>query len=152
MKEKNLLDDIESKSLEELNNLVNKIINNLEKKSLEDFVQEYQELIKLNNYIERKFHQEAKSISILLYNYDFILVDKFYCILFFYSNHKIEHWEKNYNIYYYIYKFFLLFCLTMELYILNNYVLYKHAETYMINQPLKLLKLYMENICRKLAS
>jgi len=63
MKEKNLLDDIESKSLEELNNLVNKIINNLEKRSLEDFVQEYQELIKLNNYIEKKFHQETKFIS-----------------------------------------------------------------------------------------
>ena len=63
MKEKNLLDDIESKSLEELNNLVNKIINNLEKKSLEDFTQEYQDLIKLNNFIEKKFHQERKFIS-----------------------------------------------------------------------------------------
>ena len=63
MKDKNLPDDIETKSLEELNNLVNKIINNLEKKSLEDFVQEYQELIKLNNYIEKKFHQETKFIS-----------------------------------------------------------------------------------------
>ena len=63
MKEKNLLDDIESKSLEELNNLENKIIDNLEKKSPKDFVQEYQELIKLNNYIEKKFHQETKFIS-----------------------------------------------------------------------------------------
>tara|TARA_Y100001970_G_C13892338_1_gene679383 strand:- start:428 stop:682 length:255 start_codon:yes stop_codon:yes gene_type:complete len=63
MKEKNLLDDIESKSLEELNNLANKIINNLEKKSLEDFTQEYQDLIKLNNFIEKKFHQERKFIS-----------------------------------------------------------------------------------------
>ena len=63
MKDKNLLDDIESKSLEELNNLANKIIDNLEKKSLEDFVQEYQDLIKLNNYIEKKFQQETKSIS-----------------------------------------------------------------------------------------
>ena len=63
MKEKNLLDDIESKSPEELNNLANKIIDKLEKKSLEDFVQGYQELIKLNNYIEKKFQQETKSIS-----------------------------------------------------------------------------------------
>ena len=63
MKDKNLLDDIESKSLEELNNLANKIIDNLEKKSLEDFVQEYQELIKLNNYIEKKFQKERISIS-----------------------------------------------------------------------------------------
>ena len=63
MKEKNLLDDIESKSSEELNNLANKIIDNLEKKSPDDFVQEYQGLIKLNNFIEKKFQQETKSIS-----------------------------------------------------------------------------------------
>ena len=63
MKDKNLLVDIESKSLEELNNLANKIIDNLEKKNLEDFVQEYQDLIKLNNYIEKKFQQETKFIS-----------------------------------------------------------------------------------------
>ena len=63
MKEKNLPVDIETKSLEELNNLANKIIDNLEKKSLEDFTKDYQELIKLNNFIEKKFHQEARSIS-----------------------------------------------------------------------------------------
>tara|TARA_B100000427_G_scaffold286823_1_gene261041 strand:- start:456 stop:719 length:264 start_codon:yes stop_codon:yes gene_type:complete len=63
MKDKNLLADIENKSLEELNNLANKIIDNLEKKSLEDFIQDYQELIKLNNFIEKKFHQETRSIS-----------------------------------------------------------------------------------------
>ncbi len=63
MKDKNLLDDIESKSLDELNNLANKIIDNLEKKSLEDSVQEYQELLKLNNYIQKKFQQESKYIS-----------------------------------------------------------------------------------------
>ena len=63
MKDKNLLDDIETKSLEELNNLANKIIDKLEKKSLEDFTQEYQELIKLNNFIEKKFQQQARLIS-----------------------------------------------------------------------------------------
>ena len=63
MKDKNLLADIETKSLEDLNNLANKIIDNLEKKSLEDFVNEYQELIKLNNFIEKKFQQETKLIS-----------------------------------------------------------------------------------------
>ena len=63
MKDKNLLDDIESKSLDELNNLANKIIDNLEKKSLEDSVQEYQELLKLNNYIQKKFQQETQYIS-----------------------------------------------------------------------------------------
>ena len=63
MKDKNLPVDIETKSLEELNNLVNEIIDNLEKKSLEDFTKDYQELIKLNNFIEKKFHQETRSIS-----------------------------------------------------------------------------------------
>ena len=63
MKDKNLLADIETKSLEDLNNLANKIIDNLEKKSLEDFVNEYQELIKLNNFIEKKFQQKIKLIS-----------------------------------------------------------------------------------------
>jgi len=63
MKDKNLLADIENKSLEELNSLANKIINNLEKKDLEDFIQDYQELVKINNFIEKKFQQEAKSIS-----------------------------------------------------------------------------------------
>ena len=63
MKDKNLLDDIETKSFEELNNLANKIINNLEKKSLEDFTQNYQKLIRLNSYIEKKFQEETRSIS-----------------------------------------------------------------------------------------
>ena len=63
MKDKNLLADIETKSLDELNNLVNKIIDNLEKKSLEDFVKDYQELIKLNSLIEKKFQHEARLIS-----------------------------------------------------------------------------------------
>tara|TARA_B100001540_G_scaffold160690_1_gene142206 strand:- start:3989 stop:4243 length:255 start_codon:yes stop_codon:yes gene_type:complete len=63
MKDKNMLADIETKSLEELNNIANKLIDNLEKKSLEDFIKDYQELIKLNNFIEKKFHQEARLIS-----------------------------------------------------------------------------------------
>ncbi len=58
-----MLADIETKSLEELNNIANKLIDNLEKKSLEDFIKDYQELIKLNNFIEKKFHQEARLIS-----------------------------------------------------------------------------------------
>ena len=63
MKDKNLLADIESKSLEELNNLANKIIENLEKKTIEEFTEDYQELIKLNNFIEKKFQQETRLIS-----------------------------------------------------------------------------------------
>ena len=63
MKDKNLLADIETKSIEDLNNLATKIIDNLEKKTLEDFVKDYQQLIVLNNFIEKKFQQEKKSIS-----------------------------------------------------------------------------------------
>ena len=63
MKDKNLLADIESKSLEELNNLANKIVRDLENKDSEDFSQDFQELVKLNNFIEKKFSQETRSIS-----------------------------------------------------------------------------------------
>ena len=63
MKDKNLLADIENKSLEDLNNLANKIIENLEKKSPEEFTEGYQELIKLNNFIEKKIQQETRLIS-----------------------------------------------------------------------------------------
>ena len=63
MKDKNLLADIETKSIEDLNNLATKIIDNLEKKTLEDFVKDYQQLIVLNNFIEKKFQQETKLIS-----------------------------------------------------------------------------------------
>ena len=65
MKDKNLLDDIESKSLDELNNLANKIIDNLEKKSLEDSVQEYQEMLKVNNYIQ-KMQIQSKLVQLKL--------------------------------------------------------------------------------------
>ncbi len=63
MKDKNLLADIENKSLEELKNMANKLIDNLEKKSIEEFIKDYQELIKLNNFIEKKFQEETRSIS-----------------------------------------------------------------------------------------
>ena len=63
MKDKNLLDDIEIKSLEELHKLANRIIDNLDKKSNEEFIKDYQELITLNNLIEKKLLEEKKSIS-----------------------------------------------------------------------------------------
>ena len=63
MKDKNILADIENKSLEELNNMANKLIDNLEKKSIEEFTKDYQELINLNNFIEKKFQEETRSIS-----------------------------------------------------------------------------------------
>jgi len=64
MNEKNLPDDIHLKSLNELTNLANKIIDNLEnEKDLESSVNEFQKLLKLNNLIEKKFQNNSKEIS-----------------------------------------------------------------------------------------
>ena len=64
MKDKNLPNDIQSKSVEELIDLAINIIENLEnKKNLENSVEEYQMLIKLNNLIEKKFQKNSKQIS-----------------------------------------------------------------------------------------
>ena len=64
MNEKNLPDDIVSKSLNELTELANEIIEKLEnEKDLENSVNEYQKLLKLNNFIEKKFHTTNKEIS-----------------------------------------------------------------------------------------
>ena len=64
MKDKNLPNDIQSKSVEELTDLAINIIENLEnKKSLLNSVEEYQMLIKLNNLIEKKFQKNSKQIS-----------------------------------------------------------------------------------------
>ena len=52
MKEKNLPDDINSKSLDELTQEVNNIIEQLEKKDdLKTSLNQYQELMRLNNII-----------------------------------------------------------------------------------------------------
>ena len=64
MKEKNLPDYNNSKSLEELTKEVNSIIVELEKqKDIKNSLDDYQKLIKLNNIIERKFQIKSKSIS-----------------------------------------------------------------------------------------
>ncbi len=63
MKDKNLPNDIQNKSLEELTDLANNIIENLEKKDLENSIEEYQKLIKLNGFIEKKFQKNSKEIS-----------------------------------------------------------------------------------------
>ena len=64
MKDKNLLDDIKNKSLNELTELANNIIEKLEsEKDLEASINDYQELIKLNNLIEKKFQNTSKEIS-----------------------------------------------------------------------------------------
>ena len=65
MKDKNLPDDIKSKSLSELTQDVNNIIEQLEKeKNLENSLEDYQKLIKLNNIIEKKFQNSSKKISL----------------------------------------------------------------------------------------
>ena len=64
MKDKNLPNYIKNKSLNELTELVDDIIKNLEKeKDLEKSVSKYQELLKLNNLIEKKFQITSKNIS-----------------------------------------------------------------------------------------
>ena len=64
MKEKNLPKNNNLKSLDELTNEANQIIENLEKeKNLENAIEDYQKLIKLNNIIERKFQASSKNIS-----------------------------------------------------------------------------------------
>ena len=64
MNEKNLPDDINSKSLNELTELANKIIESLEnEKDLESSINEHKKLLKLNNLIEKKFQKNSKEIS-----------------------------------------------------------------------------------------
>ena len=64
MKDKNLPDDSSLLSLEDLTNKANNIIELLEnEKNLENSVENYQKLIKLNNIIEKKFQKNSKKIS-----------------------------------------------------------------------------------------
>jgi exonuclease VII small subunit len=64
MKEKNLPDDNVSKSLEDLLKEVNEIIEQLEQeKELQNSLDNYQKLIKLNNVIEKKFQGKSKQIN-----------------------------------------------------------------------------------------
>ena len=63
MKDKNLPNDYNSLSLEELTNEANKMIEYLEnEKNFESSLESYQNLIKLNNIIERKFKIINKEI------------------------------------------------------------------------------------------
>jgi hypothetical protein len=64
MNEKNLLDNITSKSLNELTDLADKIIKNLENEiNLENKSEDYANLIKINKLIEKKFQKDLKEIS-----------------------------------------------------------------------------------------
>ena len=64
MKEKNLPLDYHHSSLEELTEKANSIIESLEnEKNLNNSIDSYQELLKLNNLIEKKFQKNLKSIT-----------------------------------------------------------------------------------------
>ena len=64
MKDKNLPNDYNSLSLEELTNEANKMVEDLERqKDLELSIEKYQNLLKLNNIIEKKFQKDIKNIN-----------------------------------------------------------------------------------------
>ena len=64
MKDKDLPLDNNPLSLEELTDQANKIIESLEnEKDLSNSVESYQELLKLNKVIEKKFHKNFKNIN-----------------------------------------------------------------------------------------
>ena len=64
MKDKNLPLDNDTKSLEELTKEANNIIESLESETnLQTSTDIYQELLKLNNIIEKKFQKNVKKIN-----------------------------------------------------------------------------------------
>ncbi len=64
MKDKNLPNNYNSLSLEELTTEANKMIEELEnQKDLGNSLHKYQNLIKLNNIIEKKFQMNVKEIN-----------------------------------------------------------------------------------------
>ena len=64
MKDKNLPNNYNSLSLEELTNLANKMIEELENQNnLESSIEKYQDLLRLNNIIEKKFQKDVKNIN-----------------------------------------------------------------------------------------
>ena len=64
MKDKNIPNNYNSLSLEELTDQANKMIEDLEnQKDLENSIEKYRDLLKLNNIIEKKFQKDVKNIS-----------------------------------------------------------------------------------------
>tara|TARA_B100001093_G_scaffold449713_1_gene456046 strand:+ start:27 stop:269 length:243 start_codon:yes stop_codon:yes gene_type:complete len=64
MKDKNLPPDNNENTLEELTDQANQIIDLLEnEKDLNNSIENYQNLLRLNNIIEKKFNKNFKSIS-----------------------------------------------------------------------------------------
>ena len=65
MKDKNLPDDNNSKSLDELTKEISSIVEKLEKqKDIKNSLDDYQKIIKLNNIIEKKFQKKTKTINL----------------------------------------------------------------------------------------
>ena len=64
MKDKNLPNDYNSLSLEELTKEATMMIEDLEnQKDLGNSIENYQNLLKLNNIIEKKFQKDVKNIN-----------------------------------------------------------------------------------------
>ena len=64
MKDKNLPNNYNEMSLEDLTEEANNMIEELEKqKDLENSIENYQNLLKLNSIIEKKFQRNVKEIS-----------------------------------------------------------------------------------------
>ena len=64
MKDKNLLENIKNKSLNEITEMITNLVENLEnQKNLENSIEDYQNLITLNNFIQKKFQNSSKEIS-----------------------------------------------------------------------------------------
>ena len=64
MKDKNLPNNYNEMSLEDLTEEANNMIEELEKqKDLENSIENYQNLLKLNSIIEKKFQRNIKEIS-----------------------------------------------------------------------------------------
>ena len=64
MKDKNLPNNYNTLSLEELTLEASRMIEDLEnQKDLEKSIENYQNLLKLNNIIEKKFQKDVKNIS-----------------------------------------------------------------------------------------
>ena len=75
MKDKNLLDDIKNKSLNELTELANNIIEKLEnEKNLELLINDYQKLIKLNNLIAFLNEMFAVIFAVFVPMFDVLVV------------------------------------------------------------------------------
>ena len=64
MKEKNLPVDIKSKSLDELKEILNNLVEKIEKnKTLNHSEEDYLEIFRLNRFVEKKFQNSSKEIS-----------------------------------------------------------------------------------------